>query len=49
VPPLKDGDMTRRCPENTFMRETLLRRPLIELEEGIERLLAVGLFDNQAP
>lgn len=47
VAPLKDGDMSRRCPENTFMRETLLYRPLIELEEGIERLLAIGLFDNQ--
>ena len=46
VAPLKDGDMTRRCPENTFMRETLLCRPLIELEEGIERLLKIGLFDN---
>ncbi|MDR0941579.1 MAG: NAD-dependent epimerase/dehydratase family protein [Bacteroidales bacterium] len=47
VAPLKDGDMSRRCPENTFMRETLLHRPLIELEEGIERLLTIGLFDNQ--
>ncbi len=47
VAPLKDGDMTRRCPENTFMRETLLRRPLVKLEEGIERLLATGLFDCQ--
>lgn len=45
VDPLKDGDMHRRCPENTFMREKLLRRELISLEEGIEKLLSVGLFD----
>lgn len=46
VAPLKDGDMSRRCPENTFMRKTLLQRPLLELENGIEKLLAIGLFDN---
>lgn len=45
VPPLKDGDMHRRCPDNTFMREHLLQRPLIPLEEGIEKLLSIGLFD----
>ncbi len=47
VPPLKDGDMLRRCPENTYMRETLLGRPLLTLEEGIERLLKNGLFDYE--
>ncbi|MDR2962623.1 MAG: NAD-dependent epimerase/dehydratase family protein [Bacteroidales bacterium] len=45
VAPLKDGDMSRRCPENTFMREVLLGRPPVELEQGIERLLKIGLFD----
>ncbi|MDR1761620.1 MAG: NAD-dependent epimerase/dehydratase family protein, partial [Bacteroidales bacterium] len=47
IAPLKDGDMTRRCPENSFMRNVLLTHPLIELEDGIERLLTIGLFDNK--
>ncbi len=46
VPPLKDGDMHRRCPDNTYMKEQLLKRELISLEEGIQKLLHVGLFDN---
>lgn len=45
IDPLKDGDMLRRCPDNTYMREELLRRPLITLEEGITKLLDAGLFD----
>src|SRR5690554_1075960 len=45
IDPLKDGDMTRRCPDNTRMREILLNRELISLEEGIEKLLKTGLFD----
>jgi nucleoside-diphosphate-sugar epimerase len=36
--PLKEGDMTRRQPDNTKMRQ-LLNRSLISLEEGIERML----------
>lgn len=47
VPPLKDGDMKRRCPDNTYMKEHLLQRPLVSLEEGIEKMLAQGLFDMQ--
>lgn len=46
VPPLKDGDMHRRCPDNTFMKEKLLQRELLPLDSGIEKLLAIGLFDN---
>src|SRR5690606_35227092 len=42
VPPLKDGDMHRRCPDNTYMKEQLLKRELIPLEEGIQKLLHVG-------
>ena len=38
LPPLKEGDMTRRMPDNTKMRQ-ILNRPLISLEEGIKRLL----------
>lgn len=45
VPPLKDGDMLRRCPDNTYMREYLLKRPLTSLEDGISKLLEIGLFD----
>ncbi len=41
--PLKEGDMTRRQPENTKMRN-LLNRPLISLEEGIDRMLSSKQF-----
>ena len=39
VDPLKDGDMTRRLPDNHKML-ALLNRPLITLEEGIKRIIA---------
>ncbi len=45
MPPLKDGDMKRRKPENTPMVE-ILGRPLISLELGIEKVLKAGLFEN---
>jgi nucleoside-diphosphate-sugar epimerase len=38
LPPLKDGDMTRRQPDITKMRN-LLNRELTPLEEGIRKLL----------
>lgn len=38
LPALKEGDMTRRCPDNTKMKQ-LLSRPLTPLEEGIRKLL----------
>ena len=41
--PLKDGDMARRCPDNTKMRE-LLGRDLITIDEGIKKLLASPQF-----
>lgn len=44
LPPLEDGDMTRRCPENSSMVE-VLDRPLISLEEGLNRILEEGLFE----
>lgn len=34
LPPLTEGDMTRRCPDTSKMK-ALLNRPLIPLEEGI--------------
>lgn len=43
LPPLKEGDMTRRMPDNTKMRQ-ILNRPLISLEEGIKRLLKNKTF-----
>jgi len=38
LPPLKEGDMTRRQPDNTKMK-SILNRPLIQLEEGIQRMI----------
>jgi nucleoside-diphosphate-sugar epimerase len=43
LPPLKEGDMTRRQPDNSKMRE-ILKRELISLEEGIKRILTDQLF-----
>ncbi len=39
LPPLDDGDMTRRQPDNSKMKE-LLGHPLIPLEEGIQKMLS---------
>ncbi len=44
LPPLEDGDMKRRCPDNSVM-QNILQRPLISLEEGIQRILDEGLFE----
>lgn len=41
--PLKDGDMTRRQPDNTKMKE-ILNRPLISIEEGIMRMKSDGNY-----
>ena len=38
LPPLAEGDMSRRCPDISKMRQ-LLKRPLLPLEEGIRRLV----------
>lgn len=38
LPPLAEGDMTRRCPDSSKMRQ-LLNRPLVKLEDGIRRLV----------
>ena len=39
LPPLKEGDMTRRQPDISKMKLMLLDRPLVPLSEGIERIL----------
>lgn len=46
LPPLKDGDMTRRMPDNSKMR-VILNRDLISIEEGIKLLLNDPVFLNQ--
>ncbi len=38
LPPLKEGDMTRRQPDNKKMRE-ILNKKLINIEEGIKRMM----------
>ncbi|MGR6088393.1 MAG: NAD-dependent epimerase/dehydratase family protein [Arcticibacter sp.] len=38
LPALKEGDMTRRCPDNSKMKE-LLNRPLTPLEDGVRKLI----------
>lgn len=43
LPPLEEGDMTRRMPDITRMRE-LLGRELLPLREGLQRVLADTRF-----
>jgi len=43
LPPLKEGDMTRRQPYNLNMK-IVLDRPLISLEEGIKKMIASKYF-----
>jgi UDP-glucose 4-epimerase len=43
LPPLKEGDMTRRQPDNSKMKN-ILKRELIPLEEGIKILMKDPLF-----
>lgn len=44
VPPLAEGDMKRRCPDNSDMLK-VLNRKLISLEDGIRKILKTGLFE----
>jgi len=43
LPPLEEGDMTRRMPDITRMRQ-LLGRELLPLHKGLERILADTRF-----
>jgi UDP-glucuronate decarboxylase len=43
LPPLKEGDMTRRQPDNGKMLN-ILGRPLISLEDGIKKMMASKTF-----
>jgi len=42
LPPLKEGDMTRRKPDASKMKR-ILHHDLISLEDGIRRILEVGI------
>lgn len=44
LPPLPEGDMKRRCPDNSDMLK-VLGRPLVKLEDGIRNILGKGLFE----
>jgi nucleoside-diphosphate-sugar epimerase len=43
IAPLKEGDMTRRQPDNSKMKE-ILGRELIPLEEGIKKMITSAHF-----
>jgi UDP-glucose 4-epimerase len=43
LPPLPEGDMTRRQPDNAKMR-ALLGRELLPLEDGLKKVIANGKF-----
>ncbi len=43
LPPLPEGDMTRRQPDNQLMRQ-LLQRELLPLAEGLRRVIAQRSF-----
>ena len=45
LPPLPEGDMTRRQPDNEKMISVLNRR-LLSLDEGIEKILRQGPLNN---
>lgn len=46
LPPLKDGDMSRRQPDISKMKE-ILGRELISVQDGIQKLLNSAEFLNQ--
>lgn len=43
LPPLKEGDMTRRQPDITKMK-SVLERDLLPLEDGLKKLIESGFF-----
>ncbi len=43
LPALKEGDMTRRCPDITVARQ-LLNRKMTTLDEGIRKLIESRQF-----
>ena len=47
LPPLKEGDMTRRQPDISKML-ALMTRPLTPLREGIKKVIELGHFKDKA-
>jgi UDP-glucose 4-epimerase len=45
LPPLKEGDMTRRQPDNQKMKE-ILNKKLISIEDGIKLMMKDDRFLN---
>ena len=45
LPPLKEGDMTRRQPDNKKMKE-IINRDLITIEDGIQRMISDKKYLN---
>jgi len=45
LPPLEEGDMKRRRPDNTEMKR-ILGRDLIPLREGLKKIIKNGLHEN---
>jgi UDP-glucuronate decarboxylase len=45
LPPLKEGDMVRRLPDNSKML-SILNRPLISLEEGIMKMIDARMLET---
>jgi UDP-glucose 4-epimerase len=45
LPPLKEGDMTRRKPDNSKMLK-VINRNLVTIDEGLRLLLKEGLFES---
>ncbi len=44
APPLPEGDMQRRCPDNSMMK-AVINRELISIEDGLKKILTEGLFE----
>lgn len=45
LPPLKEGDMVRRCPDISKMKR-IINRDLLPIEEGIKKLLDSPVFKD---
>ena len=43
LPPLKEGDMTRRKPDISKMK-TVFNKEIISLDDGIRNVASIGLF-----
>ncbi len=45
LPPLKEGDMSRRLPDIDRMK-MIMNKDLIPLDEGLKKILEIGLLEN---